>query len=364
MGKPLNVVVIGSGAVGGWIGGRLSLDGHTVTLVGRKVLADAVASGGFRLRSPDDSGGTTEVIVPGIRVVTSVADATHFGPFDLALFTVKTYDTDGAIAEMQAADLSQPTILSLQNGVRSEDALVEAFGADRVVAGTELNPISVPQPATVMLERWRGGIGLAPITPSASVERWVQIFNEAMLRTQAFADYRAMKWSKLLLNLIGNASAAILDTSTVEVFADPRLFRLEMEMLQETVAVMHGLGLKPVPLPGYPVPLLAWGVRWVPLFILAPILRRMVAGGRGEKPPSLLLDMRRGRRRSEVIDLNGAVVRAGEQINLPTPVNRGLTETLTRIADGQIAWDSIRRQPGVLLAVATEMKRKARQKRT
>jgi 2-dehydropantoate 2-reductase len=130
-------------------------------------------------------------------------------------------------------------------------------------------------------------------------------------------------------------------------------------MLREGVAAMRGLGLKPVALPGYPVPLLAWGIRWAPSFLLGPIMRKMVAGGRGNKPPSLLLELRRGRQRSEVADLNGAVVRTGEQIGLPTPVNRTLTETLTRLVSGRIAWDSIRHQPDVLLAVATEMKRKA-----
>ncbi|MGD9100063.1 MAG: 2-dehydropantoate 2-reductase N-terminal domain-containing protein, partial [Anaerolineae bacterium] len=341
------------------VGGRLALNGHRVTLVGRKPLVDAVAAAGLCLRSPDD-----EAIVSGLRVVTSVASAAPHGSFDLALFTVKTFDTEAAIAEMLAGEQEpnwgKPTILSLQNGVRSEEALAEAFGAARVVAGTELNPISVQQPGVIVLEKWRGGVGLAPVVPDASVARWVQVFDHVVLPTYAYADYRAMKWSKLLLNLIGNASAAILDMSTVEVFDDPRLFRLEIEMLRETVRVMRGLGIKPVKLPGYPSPLLAWGVRWAPFFLLRPIMRKMVAGGRGDKPPSLLLELRRGRRRSEVTELNGAVVRAGEQVGQPTPVNRALAETLGRLVEGQIQWDSVRRQPEVLLAVVEELKRKMR----
>ena len=129
-------------------------------------------------------------------------------------------------------------------------------------------------------------------------------------------------------------------------------------MMREAVTVMRGMGIKRVKLPGYPVPLLAWGVRWAPLFLLRPVMRKLVAGGRGEKLPSLLLELRRGRPQSEVADLNGAVVRAGAQIGLPTPINRALTETLVRLAAGQIQWESVRRQPGVLLAVAAEMKRK------
>lgn len=362
MNESLNVVVVGAGAVGGWVGGRLALGGHNVTLVGRQRLAEAVAAGGLRLRTPDQDGGTSTVVVCNLRVVTSVADTAPYGPFDLALFTVKTYDTNAAIAEIQAAEQAtgwgRPTIVSLQNGVRGETVLAEAFGPERVVAGTDLNPISVPEPGTVCLEKWRGGIGLATVARSASVERWVRVLDEAVLPTRAYADYRAMKWSKLLLNLIGNASAAVLDMSSLEVYADPRLFRLEIEMLREAVGVMRGLGLKPVGLPGWPVPLLVWGVRWAPRLALKPIMRTLVARGRGEKPPSLLLDLRRGRERSEVSDLNGAVVRAGEKVNLPTAINRTLTEVLTRVFERRIQWNSVRRQPGVLLAIATEMKRK------
>lgn len=354
----MNVVVIGAGAIGGWVGGRLGLDGHSVTLVGRARLAEAVIRGGLRLHWPDSTDGLAEVIVPNLRVVTSVAEAGRYGAYDLALFTVKTYDTETTIAEMEAADLGRPSILSLQNGVRSEDALAQVFGTERVVAGTQLNPISVPQAGTVVLEKWRGGIGLAPVAPDASVEHWIPYFDDAVLPTRAYANYRAMKWSKLLLNLIGNASAAILEMSAVEVYADSRLVRLEVEMLREAVAVMRSLDLKPVPLPGYPVPLLAWGVRWVPLFLLRPILHKLVGEGRGQKPPSLLIGLRRGRPRSEVGDLNGAVVRAGEQVGQPTPINRTLTETLSRLVDKRIQWDSIRRQPGVLMAIAAEMKRK------
>jgi 2-dehydropantoate 2-reductase len=358
--ESMKIVVIGAGAVGGWVGGRLAWGGHDVTLVGRQPLADAVKEGGLRLLAPEDVPEPS-ITVQDINVTTSIAGAAEHGPYDLAIFTVKTFDTDDAIAEMLNADLGHPTILSLQNGVRSEDELARAFGSQRVIAGTELNPISKPDAGTVLLEKSRGGIGLAPVVSDGQVEKWVRLFHETVLPTRAYADYQALKWSKLLLNLIGNASAAILDMSTTEVYANPDLFRLEIEMLREAVSVMRGAGLKPVPLPGYPVPLLAWSVRWAPTALLKPILRKLVAGGRGEKPPSLLYELQHGRRHSEVSDLNGAVVRGGEEHGLPTPVNRTLTEILMRLVQGRIQWANIRRQPDVLLAVATEMRRKARQ---
>lgn len=356
----MRVLVIGAGAIGGWVGGRLAAGGHQLTLLGRAALAQAVEKRGLRLLTPDD-----EIVLRDVRVITRLAEAAAYGPFDLALFSVKTYDTDATIAEMQAElesvqgnSQNLPAIISLQNGVRSEETLAAIFGPDKVIAGTQLNPISTPEAGIVMLEKWKGGIGLAPLTPGTPIDLWVQVFDRAVLPTRAYADYRAMKWSKLMLNLIGNASAAILDMSTVEVFADLRLFELEIEMLRECADVMRRLGVRPVGLPGYPVSLLAWGVRYAPLFVLRPILRKLVAGGRGNKPPSLLLDLRRAKGRSEVGDLNGAVVRAGAQVGVPTPINRALTETLTGLTEGRLDWADVHCQPGVLQAVAEEMKRK------
>jgi 2-dehydropantoate 2-reductase len=357
MHAPLNIIVIGAGAIGGWLGGRLALHGHRVTLLGRPPLARAVHSRGLQILWPEPGQDRRQqATLTGIDVATSLAEAGSGGPFDLALFTVKTYDTAATIEQMQAADLGQPAILSFQNGVRSEQALSNAFGAGRIIAGTLLNPISTLEPGTLLLEKWQGGIGLAAVDPDGDLEPWAAAFR-AVLRTRIYRDYQAMKWSKLVLNLIGNASAAILDMSTVDVFADPRLFHLEVEMLREAVAVMRHSGLKPVGLPGYPVPLLARGLRWAPNFLLAPIMRKLVSGGRGDKPPSLLLELRRGRNRSEISDLNGAVVRAGNEAGVPTPVNHALTEIMSRLVKGRVSWDSIRHQPGVLLAVVEGMRR-------
>src|SRR5579884_1995835 len=65
-----------------------------------------------------------------------------------------------------------------------------------------------------------------------------------------------MKWSKLLLNLVTNASVAILDLPPARVVAHPGLFRLERDAFREAVRVMRAFGLRAVSLPGYPVPAL------------------------------------------------------------------------------------------------------------
>jgi 2-dehydropantoate 2-reductase len=81
-------------------------------------------------------------------------------------------------------------------------------------------------------------------------------------------------------------------------------------------------------------------------------MKRIVAGGRGGKMPSLHIDLQKGKTKSEVAVLNGAVVEAGWKTGVPTPVNAVLTETLMAIARGKLDWDEFRDRPGRLIDVA------------
>jgi 2-dehydropantoate 2-reductase len=220
-----------------------------------------------------------------------------------------------------------------------------------VISGTITISVEVEAPGRVVVTK-TGGIGLAPMAAECqpAAERAAGALAAAGFDVHQFADYRAMKWSKALLNMLGNATAAILDLPVEDVYADRRLVALERQAFLEALLVMEQLGIKPVNLPGYPAATLALAMRRIPLVLLAPLLRRRIAGGRGGKPPSLQLDLARGNRRSEGEFLYGAVVRAAVQAGVHTPVNRALWETLRAIVSGEVAWNTYRRQPERLLA--------------
>lgn len=158
-----------------------------------------------------------------------------------------------------------------------------------------------------------------------------------------------MKWSKLLTNLTGNATSAILDEPVGALFADPRSYRIELAVLRECLAVMAALGLRPTDLPGTPVRALALGTK-LPRFIAQPALAKALGGGRGDKMPSFHIDLRSGRGQTEVRFLNGAVAEAGAAHGVPTPVNRLLTDTLEALSSGQLPLDTYRHNPDALLA--------------
>ncbi len=167
---------------------------------------------------------------------------------------------------------------------------------------------------------------------------------------QVFADYRALKWTKLLLNLPANAQCAILDRTPAQVMADPIAARLEARAWQETLAVMARLNIRPVTLAGYPLPLLAPLARRLPPNWLAAGLRRLVAGGRGSKMPSLHIALAEGKR-SEVAWLNGAVMRFGRAAGVPTPANAAFADVLLALTAGQADRAEHRGRPEKLAAL-------------
>ena len=345
----LSVLSIGAGAIGTYIGGSLASHGHRVTFVERPQVADELRTRGLSITKDEGGrmkaeGERTVILHPSI--ADSIEEALAFGPFDVALFALKSFDTQPFLESLTPCPYPLPSILCLSNGVDNEPAIAEALGQDRVIAGTVTSSIGRRAAGDVVLERLRG-MGVAAGHPLS--ERLVAALDEAGLNAQLFPRAADMKWSKMLTNLLANATSAILDLPPAEVFAHPGLYRLEIAQLREALAVMRAQGIKVVDLPGTPVRLLAFAVRCLPLAISRPLLGKAVGGGRGGKMPSFHIDRHSGRGKSEVDYLNGAVLRAGERLGIPTPVNQLLIETLLGLTRGEIPLEAFSRQPEKLV---------------
>jgi 2-dehydropantoate 2-reductase len=323
----MKLVFFGAGAIGSYIGGSLALAGCDVAFVERPGPAEILRREGLTLAL-----GLDIQRIPHPAVFTSAVDALRETAPDLAVFALKSYDTEAAIEPLRALSGRLPPAVCLQNGVGNEAALEAVFGPGRVIAGTVTSAVGRGRAGEITLERKRG-VGLA--AGHALSLPLAQAMNRAELNARPYADPRAMKWSKLLTNLTANASSAILGLTPRAIFSDPRLFRLEREMLRECLRVMRAGGIDVVDLPGTPVKMLAFTVERLPQWLAQPVLARAIGGGRGGKMPSFYLDLHSGRGRVEVEWLNGAVAREGARLDVPTPVNRRLTDILERLADGR-----------------------------
>jgi 2-dehydropantoate 2-reductase len=309
----VNVYVVGAGAVGTYLGEALRATGATVTYAPRKL------------------------------------DDVQPLPVDLAIVAVKSYDTESAIQTLQRVfgGNSDAAILSPQNGVGNEERLAAAFGADRIVACALTVPVA-RTPSGVVATSKRGGMALAPV--GALAHNWlVAAFDATAIPVKVTSDYRSLKWSKLELNIIANASCAILNVMPQRLVRLEHAFALEIRAIRETRAVMAALGVGTVDLPRYPVRVLQ-GVVKLPMPVAKLVLAARVAGARGRKPPSLLLDLQAAKGRTEGDVLNGAVAAEGRRLGVPTPVNGAYARVLSDIAHMPQLWAKYRERPAALVA--------------
>lgn len=337
----LNLLIVGAGAIGTYIGGSLLLSGQRAVFLDRPGTAETISTVGMKLII---DGQTRSVEQP--LIVESLAEALQQGPFDAALVAVKSYDTPALAEQFEAFKNQVPPILCMQNGVENETMFAETLGAKNVIAGTLTSAIGKPSPGRAVLERLRG-IGIAN-THEIS-QKLFEGFNQAGLQAKLYTDPDSMKWSKLLTNLLANASSAILDMPPAEIYAHPGLYEIESRQIRETLEVMRKLDLQVVDLPGTPVRMLALLMDFFPSWLGRRLAGRVLARGRGTKMPSFHIDLYSGGGKSEAGYLNGAVVRFGDATGVETPVNRLLTETLQELTEGKIPLDSYRRQPEQLI---------------
>ena len=345
----MNILILGAGAIGCLIGGKLAQNGDSVILVGRPALAQAVHAAGLRI---EEAAETQRI--DNLGIVVSVAEAFTLAmemdvAFDLAIITVKSYDTDGVASELAAAvaatGVPAPVILSLQNGVGNEERLVTLVGKDHVIAGSITAPVSVLAPGHIRVDKSDYSISLAAwdkANPPYNLKESVAALERAGIRVHMRPNAQDMKWTKLLMNMMGNALCAILDEPPKEAFTDPRMLNLEIAAWRETLAVMAHTGIRPLNMDPYPLGRLAPLIRHAPKGLLRIALRRIVGGARGSKMPSLHMDLSRGKAHNEVAWLNGAVVRQGRVTGIPTPINALLNDTLLTLASNGEEWEGWR----------------------
>jgi 2-dehydropantoate 2-reductase len=338
----MRFVVFGAGAIGTYLGGSLVGAGYGVVFLDTAETVARIRQNGLAL---EDRGRT--VPLPTGSFVSTWAEARRHEPFDAGIFALKSYDTKTAIGQLADVLHELPPIVCVQNGVDNEAELAAAVGEARVLHATVTSAISRPSPDRVVVSKARG-VGLT--ARHALSGTLAAAFGQARLAPRLYADPLAMKWSKLLTNLMANASSAILEMLPEEIFREPSLFRMELEMMRECLRVMRAQHLSPVDLPHTPVRALAFAVERMPVFLAQLALSRVVGGGRGGERPSFYLDMQSGHGRTEVSWLNGAVVRAGSGVGVPTPINAVLTAVLLRISRDSQERERLRAHPSRLLA--------------
>lgn len=334
----MRYLIFGSGAVGSYLGVSLALSGHPVSFLSREHAVKRLRDQGFSL-----SGDGPRKTLSDPTVYSDAAQAITAEKPELILLTVKAYDVADAARTLAPLLHPSQSVVSFLNGINNEATLIGELGEACVLPATLTSAVHSPEPGMIHVARARG-IGLAGSHPH--IAPFQRELENAGFLVRSYPNPDRMKWSKLLTNIVSNASSAILGWSAKQVYDHPITAQLEIAALREAVRVMQKCGHTPQNLPGVQVAILGQAV-FLPSILTRKLLGRIVNRGRGEKKPSLHYDIGRGR--SEIAWLNGAVAHNGRKHGVPTPVNQMLTQTLLDLVHNRRQHDEFLNQPGVLL---------------
>ena len=122
----MRTLILGAGAIGGYVGGRLQQTGADVTFLVRPARREALQRDGLVIKSA--KGDVTQK-------VETVLGGAEGGPYDVVMLTCKAYDLDSAIEAVAPAVGPDTTVVPMLNGMRHIDVLAQRFGEARVAGG-------------------------------------------------------------------------------------------------------------------------------------------------------------------------------------------------------------------------------------
>lgn len=323
----MRFVVIGAGAVGGVVGGRLHEHGHDVVLVARGEHLRRIREDGLRIESPD---GASTVRVP---VVDGPA-AVGLTPDDVVLLALKSQDTHDALTALaDATDRTPPPVVCLQNGVSNERAAAQiaadVYGCCVMCPTGHLHPGVVEvwsTPITGLLD-----VGGYPDGVDERAERIAEMFRSSTFEAVARPDIMAWKHRKLIANLanavealVGHGAGAGDVTAAAMSEADECFRTAGIDCVSDDADRQRR----------------------------GDLLRIGRIDGRARGGGSTWQSLSRHAGSVETDHLNGEVVVLGYRVGVPTPVNAGLQrlihqQLVSGAAPGEMSVDELRLELGL-----------------
>src|SRR6267154_4066529 len=229
----MKIAVMGAGAVGCYYGGMLARAGHDVTLIGRPQHVEAIQRHGLRLE--------TQTVDERIRVAAST-EASAVQGAQLALFCVKSTDTESGAAAIKPHLAPDAVVLSLQNGVENADRL-RTLLPQEVIAAAVYVGVEMAGPGHVR-HHGRGELVIGRSKASDDVAR---ALIAAGVPTDISDNLRGALWAKLITNCAYNALSAITQLPYGRLMKGEGMTVVLHDLVDECVAVAKADG---VTLPG------------------------------------------------------------------------------------------------------------------
>ena len=290
----MRIAVMGAGSTGGYFGGMLSRGGHDVSLVARGAQLEAIRADGLLIVRDDD-----EFTVQCL----ATDDPAKIGPVDLVLLCVKTYQNETAIPLMVPLVGADTTVLCLQNGVDSYLTATEILGGQTVLPGAAFIEASRLGPGQV---RQTGSLVRVIFgeTDGRETSRCLAIrdaFIDSGIPAEVLPDIGVGQWEKFLFIATMAGVTSMARATLAELMPQSHWRKVVHACLAEidTVARANGVELPPD---------------------IVPRTINYIEEHLADLQASMHHDLVAGRP-LELDALNGAVVRAGLDSGVPTPIN-------------------------------------------
>ena len=289
----MKFVIMGAGGVGGFYGARLARGGHDVTFIARGEHLKAIRQNGLRIESPQV--GDFEI---SVNATDNPAEA---GIADVIWMTVKDYGLEAASESIRPIMGENTVVIPLLNGVTAAERIGQVVGMERVMGGAVYVFANIIAPGVIrhgaadslMFGELSGGI-----TPRG--EALQAAMKAAEIETVLSDNMSYLLWQKFLG--IG-AVSSVCTTARSPIGPlrdDPETLKVFSGFMEEIIALSRakGIGLKPE---------------------AKEMSLKMILGLPPEARPSMLLDLEQGKP-MEVEAIQGAAVRLGRELGVPTPL--------------------------------------------
>jgi 2-dehydropantoate 2-reductase len=301
----MKIAVFGAGGVGAFFGGLLVRGGADVHFIARGHQLEALRRSGILIRSLR----LGDIQVAPVRVN---SDPAQIGECDLVLVCVKAHQTPLILDALVPLVGKETTLVTLQNGVESDEPLAARFGASRVVPAVVYVGATLEAPGIV--SHVAAGTIAIGVREGGDRSRLATVAAALALTGEPVKivdEIQHERWLKLLWNASFNPVSAITGRTPRELTMVPSTRQLLVDLMGEVRAVAAAQGIV---IDGAAADeQLAWTER-------APSIRT-----------SMMVDRER-RRGMEIDALVGVVIRNGRELGVPTPFSRAMLALLEAIA--------------------------------
>jgi 2-dehydropantoate 2-reductase len=303
------IVIFGSGGVGGYFGARLAAAGNDVTFVARGPHFEAMRSRGLRVISP-----LGDISLPEVKVVERV---TSIERADFAFLTVKLWDTQQAVADLLPLAERGAAVISFQNGVQKDEVLLEALPKMSVMGGVSYISAAIEEPGVIQ--------HFGPIQnlvfgefEGAGSQRAMELLKaceSAGIEARISNEIEREIWEKFVFLVGLSAATATIRQPIGAIRSNAQARGFLLDLMRETVNVGRARG---VALPEN------YADKRLEFCDTLP----------AEMTTSMYQDLLRGNR-LELPWLSGSVAEMGEEMRIPVPRNRAVTDILALYVSGQ-----------------------------